>query len=155
MVRLARFAAGDECNARCIRRPASAARRSWLSPRNRISRASPPNLMTSPPYLYADSISAVKHVLISEVISSAPALPLPASFSDNAVNPEMSADSIDPSTLVHDGTGPLPSSTAIRGTNAVSASKVSLSVPIRVAGSSVFVAIRTASSARRESSRTR
>ena len=68
----------------------------------------------------------MKHVLISEVISSAPALPLPASFSDSAVNPEMSADSIEPSTLVHDGDGLRPSSTASLGTNAVSASWLSL-----------------------------
>ena len=48
---------------------------------------------------------------------------LPASFSDSAVKPEMSADSIEPSTWVHEGTPCAANSATSRGTKAWRASE--------------------------------
>ncbi len=74
-----------------------AARSRCPSPENQSSRASPPNFSRPPPFAYATASRAAKQEPIASVSSSAPSLPILASFSESAVNPEMSTKTMDPS----------------------------------------------------------
>ena len=74
-----------------------AARPALSAPSKNVRRASPPNFRTSPPYASISVSSGVNTVEIAPTISSAPARPCRASFSDSAVKPETSENSSVPS----------------------------------------------------------
>ncbi len=94
-----------------------AARTAWSGPVKSRRSASPPNFRRPPPARYAISSSASKQVPIASVTSSAPTFPWRARRSDIFVNPEMSTNSSDPSTVCVGCPGAVSAhSTVIRGT---------------------------------------